>query len=94
MLRAPSDTRLVQLQNRADQVTKRPHLELRIGSAMSREEAAFDQLLPMIEPMLRANSDKLVQIVEEASLTVSPVEKPSLPHSTHRYAKRPPRNVD
>lgn len=43
------------------------HLEVRLGPTTPKERAAFDQMLPMIEPTLRANSDNLVRLVEEAA---------------------------
>jgi uncharacterized protein YndB with AHSA1/START domain len=45
----------------------RVHLEMRVGPATPKEKAAFDQMLPMVEPMLRANSDTLVCLLEKAA---------------------------
>jgi hypothetical protein len=43
----------------------RVHLEVRVGPATPK--SAFDQMLPMVEPMLRANSDTLVRLLEKAA---------------------------
>lgn len=45
----------------------RVHLEVRIAPPTPKEKAAFDQMLPIAEPMLRANSDNLVRLLEKSA---------------------------
>jgi hypothetical protein len=70
----------------------RTRLEVRIAPADPKDKPAIDQMLPMIEPIVRAASEHLARMIDEELAkrpTAGADEEPTLPVSEGRFASDP-----
>jgi hypothetical protein len=69
----------------------RTRIEIRVAPAERKDKAVIEQMYPMMEPVLKANCDALIRLVEEEVVKRAGAsdDEPPLPVSSGRFASAP-----